>query len=115
MEKRYTFLLPRAILPSVVEQKTLNENILAEGYFQQCGHYTAEKLDSQEDLKYLFSNLMQMIIKELTKEHGNMSTADRTVLCKLRSRTHAKVGRKYSWFDTYTGIETKRLVSWKDT
>lgn len=47
MEKRYAFFLSRVILPSVVEQKTLNENILAECYFQHCRHYTAEKLDSQ--------------------------------------------------------------------
>lgn len=41
------FSLSRVILPSVVEQKTLNENILAECYFQHCRHYTAEKLVSQ--------------------------------------------------------------------
>lgn len=53
------------IFLSVVEQKSLNKNILAECYcFQYHRHLTAGKLDSQQGLKAPFSSLVQMVVKK---------------------------------------------------
>ena len=65
----FLFLVLFSYPLSVVEQKTLNENIFAECYrLQHHGHYIAEKLDSQQGLKAPVSRLS---VKWLLRSQGH--------------------------------------------